>query len=211
MNFRRAIIIAACLSPIAVAPASGPALAQAPWPQAQQPAQAPWPQAQQPAEAPWPQQQQQPASAAAPPWPQAQPQQPAEPPPCFKKFIVLRDEAQKRASAIQAAGKNKHKPSPKEACGLFNSFSAAEGKMVKYAEVNQASCGIPPQIIKGMKEQHAKTNTIRTNICRVAAAGPPRPAGPSLSDALSAPIPDSRNIKTGRGTFDTLSGNPLGK
>jgi len=27
----------------------------------------------------------------------------------------------------------------------------------------------------------------------------------------SSPIPDSNNIKTGRGTFDTLTGSPLGK
>jgi hypothetical protein len=32
-----------------------------------------------------------------------------------------------------------------------------------------------------------------------------------LSDALSGPVPDSNNIKTGRGTFDTLTGNPLEK
>jgi hypothetical protein len=42
------------------------------------------------------------------------------------------------------------------------------------------------------------------------AAQPQRPAGPSLSDALGGPIPDSSNIKTGRGTFDTLTGTPLG-
>lgn len=212
MNLRRAIVITACLLPIAVAPA----VAQAPWPQAQQSAQAPWPQQQpqpqqQGAPAPWPQQPQQPIQQAPQgAWPQAQQQpQRQQQPPCFTNFVKLRDAAQKRAGAIQAA--SKHKPSAKEACGLFNSFSAAEAKMVKYAEANQASCGIPPQIIKGMKEQHAKTNTIRANVCRVAAAGPPRPAGPSLSDALSAPIPDSNNIKRGGGTFDTLSGSPLGK
>ncbi|MBI1202155.1 MAG: hypothetical protein GC182_06550 [Rhodopseudomonas sp.] len=209
MNFRQAIVFAACLLPTAAAPA----LAQAPWPQpqAQQPAQAPWPAPQQqaPQGGAWPQPQAQPQQAPPGAWPQAQ--QPAQPPECFKKFVVLRDEAQKRAGAIQAATANKRKPSPKEACGLFNSFSAAEAKMVKYAEVHQADCSIPPQIVKGMKEQHTKTNAIRANICRVAAAGPPRPAGPSLSDALSAPIPDSNNIKTGRGTFDTLSGSPLGK
>ena len=40
---------------------------------------------------------------------------------------------------------------------------------------------------------------------------PPKPAGPTLSDVLSAPVPDSRNVKTGRGTFDTLSGSPLAR
>jgi len=51
---------------------------------------------------------------------------------------------------------------------------------------------------------------IRGKVCQAAAAGPPRPAGPSLSDALSAPITDSKNIKSGGGTFDTLTGSPLG-
>ena len=54
-----------------------------------------------------------------------------------------------------------------------------------------------------------KVAEIRTKVCQVAAA-PQRQQGPSLSDALSAPVPDSNNIKTGRGTYDTLTGSPLG-
>ena len=50
---------------------------------------------------------------------------------------------------------------------------------------------------------------MRTRVCQVAAA-PQRPAAPTLSDALNAPIIDSSDIKTGRGTFDTLTGSPLG-
>jgi hypothetical protein len=92
---------------------------------------------------------------------------------------------------------------------LFNAFSAAEAKMMKYAEDNSVWCGIPPQVLTGIKQAHAKTTEIRTKVCQAAAA-PPRPAGPSLSDALSAPVTDSSNIKTGRGTFDTLTGTPLG-
>ena len=60
-----------------------------------------------------------------------------------------------------------------------------------------------------LKKGHAKTADIRTKVCQAAAA-PPQPAAPSLSDALTAPVPDSNNIKTGRGTFDTLTGTPLG-
>lgn len=152
------------------------------------------------AQSPWPQQ-------AAP---MQQPMAPAQEqePPCFKDFVKLRTEAQKRAGALQAA--STRKPSPQEACSLFNAFSAAEAKMIKFAVDNAASCGIPAQVIDSMKQSHAKTTTIRTNVCRVAAA-PPRPAGPTLSDALSAPVPNSNNIRTGRGTFDTLTGTPLGK
>jgi hypothetical protein len=65
-------------------------------------------------------------------------------------------------------------------------------------------------VLTGIQQQHVKTLEIRGKVCQAAAAGPPRPAGPSLSDALSAPITDSKNIKSGGGTFDTLTGSPLG-
>ena len=81
--------------------------------------------------------------------------------------------------------------------------------MAKYAEDNSVWCGIPPQVVTGIKQAHVKTLEIRTRVCQ-AAAQPARPAGPSLSDALTAPVTDSSNIKTGRGTFDTLTGTPLG-
>jgi hypothetical protein len=100
--------------------------------------------------------------------------------------------------------------SPQVACKLFNSFSAAEGKLLKYAAANSAWCGIPEDIVTTLKQAHGRTDEIRTRICKIAAAGPPRPAGPSLSDALGGTVPDSSNIKTGHGTFDTLTGTPLG-
>jgi hypothetical protein len=139
---------------------------------------------------------------------QPAPQQQQELPPCIQEFAKLRDDAQKKAGVIQAA--SQRKVPPKEACPLFNSFAAAETKMIKFAEENSVWCGIPPQAIETMKKQHVNTANIRTRVCQAAAAGPPRPAGPSLSDALNAPIADSNNIKTGRGTFDTLTGTPLG-
>jgi len=161
MDLRRALLIAACLMPAAV------------------------------------------ATAAA----QLQPAPPQQEPPCVREFGVLRDDAGKKASAIRAASA-RHAPAP-EACQLFNTFSAAEAKMVKYAADNAVWCGIPKQVVDGIKQAHAKTDEIRSRVCQAAAA-PQRPAGPSLSDALSAPITDSNNIKTGRGTFDTLTGTPLG-
>ena len=96
------------------------------------------------------------------------------------------------------------------ACQLFNAFVAAQSKMLKYATDNATWCGIPNQVVSDLKGGITKTSEIRTRVCQAAAA-PPRPAGPSLSDALSGPVPDSNNIKTGRGTFDTLTGNPLEK
>ena len=132
-----------------------------------------------------------------------------EPPPCIKEFLALRDAASQKASAIRTA--SARHASANEACALFNSFSAAEAKMIKYAEDNAVWCGMHPQVLVNIKKEHAKTSEIRTRICQAAAA-PARPAAPSLSDALGAPIPDANNIKTGRGgTFDTLTGPPIGK
>jgi len=148
-------------------------------------------------------------AAAAPAAAQFQPAPPQQQePPCIKEFVRLRGDAEKKAAAIKAA--SEHKASPQVACKLFNSFSAAEAKMLKYATDNSVWCGIPAQVLNGMKQAHAKTTVLRTRVCRIAAAGPPRPAGPSLSDALGGNVPDSSNIKTGHGTFDTLTGNPLG-
>lgn len=128
-------------------------------------------------------------------------------PPCIEEFGKLREATEKRAMAIRDA--SARKADPKEACGLFNAFAAAETKMIKYAVDNQVWCGIPAQIIDGMKKGQTRTADIRTKVCRAAQA-PARPAAPTLSDALTAPVPDSNNIKTGRGTFDTLTGSPLG-
>jgi hypothetical protein len=140
--------------------------------------------------------------------PQQQQQQQQQMPPCVQEFFKLRDDAEKKASAIKAA--NERKASAKEACGLFTSFSASQNKMLKFVNENGQWCGIPPNVIEQIKVGTAKVAEIRTKVCQAAAAPQQRPQGPSLSDALIAPPPDSNNIKTGRGTFDTLTGSPLG-
>lgn len=136
------------------------------------------------------------------------PAQSQQAPPCMADFTKLRNETEVKGRAIQAASQ-RHAP-PKEACRLFSAFQAAEGKMLKYATDNQVWCGIPPQIIQQIKTGHEHTVAIRSKICKIAEA-PQRPAGPSLSDALTGPVPDASNIKPGRGgTFDTLTGSPIG-
>jgi hypothetical protein len=142
---------------------------------------------------------------------QFQPVQPAapqqEPPPCIKEFFKLRDDAESKGKAIKAA--NDRKATPKEACQLFGAFVAAQSKMLKYASENTTWCGIPPQVVENIKLSVTKMSEVRNRICQAAAS--PMQQGPSLSDALTSPVPDSNNIKTGRGTFDTLTGSPLGK
>ena len=144
------------------------------------------------------------ASAQFGPPPGAQQQQP---PPCIQEFLKLRNDAENKGKAIKAA--SERKASPQEACKLFSAFTGAEAKMIKYATENSVWCGIPPQIVEQMKQGHAKASEMRTKVCQAAAA-PARATGPSLSDALAAPVADSNNIRTGRGTFDTLTGSPLG-
>ena len=139
---------------------------------------------------------------------QPPPAAPAQEPPCVKEFFRLREEAEKKGLAIKAA--NERKAPPKEACQLFGAFITAQTKMLKYAADNTVWCGIPPQVVENLKQSVAKISEVRTRVCQAAVA-PQQPAGPSLSDALSNPVPNSNNIKTGRGTFDTLTGNPLGK
>ncbi len=146
------------------------------------------------------------AGTAAAQFPPGQ-QMPQQEPPCFKEFAKLRDDTQHKGEAIQAA--SKRKASPQEACHLFTIYTAAEAKMVKYATDNATWCGIPPQAVQQMKVSHAKAAEMRVKICRIAAAPPPA-VGPTLSDALGGGIPDASNIKTGHGTFDTLTGSPLG-
>ena len=145
------------------------------------------------------------AGAANAQFQSAPPQQ--QEPPCVQEFFKLRDDAEKKGLAIKAA--NERKAPPREACQLFGAFVAAQSKMLKYASDNSVWCGIPPQVVVNLKQSVTKVSEIRTKVCQAAAA--PAQQGPSLSDALTSPVPDSNNIKTGRGTVDTLTGSPLGK
>jgi hypothetical protein len=149
----------------------------------------------------------QPAPSAGFGAPPAQQQQ--QEPPCFKDFSKLRTVTETRAKAVKEAG-DRHAP-PQEACKLFNSFIAAEAKMIKYIEDNGTWCGIPPQVLTQMKEGHTKASAVRTRVCQLAARGPARPTAPTFSDALGTQVPDASNTKTGRGTYDSLTGSPLAR
>ena len=127
--------------------------------------------------------------------------------PC-EAFVGLRSDAEKGAQAIQAAGKRK--ATREQVCPLFKQFAAAEGKMLKFMEANQKLCGVPPTAVKQIKGNYDRTIQMRDQICAAGGPGPARPAGPSLSDALGAPLV-AEPPKRGRSTFDTLSGNVLNR
>ncbi len=157
-------------------------------------------------------------SAGAPPIsgsaferPPAPPSQAGGPPDdCMKKFLPLREEAEKRGKLIKAAGERKAPPD--EACKLIGNFGQAEIKMIKFVETNAARCGIPPQVAEQMKTGHKNTEGMRSKVCAAAQQVQQRgPAGPSLSEVLgsSAALPEATVTKKGGSTFDTLNGNVL--
>jgi len=136
---------------------------------------------------------------------------PQQPPRACEQLLTIRDETAKHGQAIHTAGQKK--APPEELCKLFKTFLSSEGKMMKGLEQNGATCGVPPEVLKQIKASHDKAAQVGKQICDAAAQGP-RPAGPSLSDALGTTpmVPDSATAtKKGQGTFDTLTGSPLAR
>ncbi len=108
--------------------------------------------------------------------------------------------------------RGKNRPPPQEACNALSAVVAAESRMLKFVEGNIARCGIPPQVPKQIKESHARTTELRTRVCSMAQQQQRGPAPPSLGEALGTTrVPDASNVKKGAGTFDTLTGSPLGR
>jgi hypothetical protein len=119
---------------------------------------------------------------------------------------ALAVEAQKRSALVSAA--IKAKTDRKELCTLMTNFVTAEGKVVKFLQDNKVWCHVPDQVTTASKANHEKALKFRTAACEEG----PRPKTPTLSDAIRAPSVDSsKNTNTGRGTFDTLTGNPLAR
>jgi hypothetical protein len=130
---------------------------------------------------------------------------------CMKGFLPLREEAEKRGKLIKTA--SERHATPDEACKLIENYSHAELKMMEYVKLNQAKCGIPPQISEQMKKGHVGTEAMMKKVCGMAQAQQRGPAGPSLSEVLgsSAALPEVTPTKKGGSTFDTLNGNVLAR
>jgi hypothetical protein len=121
-------------------------------------------------------------------------------------FPKLRDEAKAKAEVVSAVGKRKG--DRQEMCAAVQSFTAAEEKVVKFLDDNKVGCGVPPQAITQAKAMHVNTVKFRDTVC----AEGPKAKPPTLSDAIGTPSLETRtNTKTGRGTLDTLTGNPLAR
>jgi len=123
-------------------------------------------------------------------------------------FPRLSADTKKKADAVQAA--MKAKVDRKQVCTLMTSFVASEAVVVKFLDDNKTWCGVPDQAIAISKTNHEKSVKFRNSACADDAGPVVKP--PSLSDAIKTPTVDSAtNTKTGRGTFDTLTGNPLAR
>ena len=131
---------------------------------------------------------------------------PPQPSGICANFPKLRDEAKAKAELVSAIGKRKG--DRKDMCAAVQNFTAAEDKVVKFLEDNKVACGVPPQAVTQAKTMHANTVKFRDTVC----AEGPKPKVPTLSDAIGTPSVDTgTNTRTGRGTLDTLTGNPLAK
>ena len=131
---------------------------------------------------------------------------PPQPSGICANFPKLRDEAKAKAELVSAIGKRKG--DRKDMCAAVQNFTAAEDKVVKFLEDNKVACGVPPQAVTQAKTMHANTVKFRDTVC----AEGPKAKVPTLSDAIGAPPAETgTNTKTGRGTLDTLTGNPLAR
>lgn len=130
-------------------------------------------------------------------------------PPCVDQFMALRDEVDKRFQVAKAA-LEKRAAAP-QLCRLLTQFTEAEVKMIKFTEENGAWCNVPPNALESMKASHGKSMEFRKQACTAAAAPQPRPSEPRLSDVLNPPVANKDTTRTGRGTLDSLGGNPIGR
>jgi len=153
-----------------------------------------------------------PPGMAGPPPGMAGPPGAAQEPPCMKEFAPLRDAAEKRGHMIKNAGRKASRP---EVCQLFKNFAVAEAKVVKFIVDKQSVCNIPQQAVTQMKANHERTVKTRDQICAggPVGAGPAAPPpAPRLSDELGVRgVAGPETSSPGRGTFDTLTGNPLAR
>ena len=127
----------------------------------------------------------------------------------MEQFVALRTDVEKHFETAKAALERRAPPA--ELCKLLTRFTSGEIKMIKYVEEKGPGCGFPANALPSMKASHSKSMEFRKQACNVAAAPRPRPAEPGLSDLLSPPVVNKETTRSGRGTLDSLSGNPLAR
>jgi hypothetical protein len=134
-------------------------------------------------------------------------------PPCIKEFISMRESLDKRFDATRKIMESK--PSAAQACTALTKFTQTEVSLIKYVEKQGANCPFPAGLLDTIKAGNAKTEGYRKQACGAAAdqahRAAPKPSQPTLSDAFGPPVVSGESTRTGGGTLDTLSGNPLAR
>lgn len=132
--------------------------------------------------------------------------------PCAAEFTPLRQAVEKEGALVKALADKK---APRErVCAQIKKFAASEAKYVKFLTDNQAWCGIPSEALQQIKASHNHTLKLRTQVCATAGPGVPGNAGPPPGPGLSEALGTAQTVappspKAARGTYDTLTGNPL--
>ena len=125
-------------------------------------------------------------------------------------FQGLSTEAQKRGDVVSAALKNK--TDRKELCGAYHVIRRRRTKVVKFLDDNKTWCGVPDQVVAASRANHEKSVKFRHGACSGAdAPNPKRAVAERRHQGADAGVDTGKNTKTGRGTFDTLTGNPLAR
>ena len=83
--------------------------------------------------------------------------------------------------------------------------------MVKFLEDNKTWCGVPDEAIKQAKVEPREDLKFRTAACTEAPAAKPQAAVAQRRASAPPSVDTADNTKTGRGTLDTLNGNPLAR
>ena len=107
-------------------------------------------------------------SAAPAPAPAAPAPAPAANADCqsIQKTLAERKSLVGRANA---ASTSKQKMTPQEACSLFGRLVVNGSEGIKWIATNREWCSIPDSFSEGFKADHERVQTIRTQICKVAA------------------------------------------
>ncbi|MBB3773285.1 hypothetical protein FHS55_003918 [Angulomicrobium tetraedrale] len=151
-----------------------------------------------------------PAPGGMAPAPQAGPNS-ADVADCQSNVTKLRDDLESRNDTLRKAADKKVPPS--ELCPLFRNFVTAQQKFYNYLNTNKTKCGVPGEVLTGLKKNSGQVAGIRDKVCKAAqleksgGGGPPPQGALSSGLGLSSGLPPTGTAKGG--VFDTLAGDAL--
>jgi hypothetical protein len=107
----------------------------------------------------------------------------------MKRLTEAREAQLAQINALAAASKGKPMDAA-VACGKARGLNVAESALVSYMDKNKDWCGIPDEVVNGLKAAHAKSVAFGTKACTVAAQmKKQREAGAQADAPHAAPLP----------------------